>query len=185
MRHSPISCGRLAAILSIIVIASCRATPDLSAQQADSSWSEPVNFSQASDSFSDVPMVLCDKHQNVHVLWVERYRGQYGINYRTDAGGDWSKPTDVLLAASTESLSSIITDNNTLHVLWLTDNGVAYSKAPLSDASNPRSWRQPTILASAVSAYQFFVDEAGALYVFYVIPDAEYLTFDLYFHALK
>src|SRR5512136_2153115 len=56
-------------ILTITLLSLMMAATNLRAQSNGSGWSPPINFSNVPDLFSDSPILLCDRDQNMHALW--------------------------------------------------------------------------------------------------------------------
>lgn len=148
---------------------------DTTAQEPDGAWSTPLNFSQHPNTFSDVPILLCDPYQNVHVFWVEREGPNAAIFTRNDVGGTWSNPVAALVTGTVVELAGVIAVNDTAHLLWTTAvrGALTYSRAPLSRTADAKGWETPTVLARDVDSGTLTADKASRLHAIYGTSDFE------------
>ncbi len=125
------------------------------AQVTSPIWRNPIDMTQSSTSSNALyPLILCDKYQNTHILWSDRFE-ESALYYMNDLSGDWSAPMDVITNADDIrlmiKLSAVIDDNSDiLHVLWVDQwiKGVLYySQVPISEASNTRAWMKSVPLS--------------------------------------
>jgi hypothetical protein len=157
------------------------------AQGQTNGWSIPRNFSEQPDTASWAPYILCDRYQNLHVFWDEKLESNGGIPqsalfYKTDPGGVWSEPFDLLITPRFEELHAAITPNDMVHLVWSNiDHDVMYVRAPLVDATQIREWSKPFVLASEAYSSNVFVDNYGILYVIYSVTDSETLNHSIYY----
>ena len=159
------------------------------AQQISSQWSRPVDITLPSDSpWSLLGLLLCDQYQNVHVLWADHLADGATISYRNDVSGNWSVPTDVLVVSAPDvivGLNAVIANNtDTIHVVWRdvwTAGSLYYSQVSLLDASNPRAWSRPWIMANDVIDAKLQVDPAGTIHLVYAVSEGDALQ-QMIFH---
>ena len=173
--------GRLLHLLRpwvIAVVLSAFAIVQVRAQNAGSDWSVPVNFSQRLDTFSDVPVLLCDQYQTVHVFWAEREDDQTLIYHRDNVGGSWSNPNDVLVTRSVLELYGAVAPNDTVHLIWFTATRgeLVYSRVTLASMRDAKHWAEPMELASEVDGASLSIDKAGVLHLVYSTSDANGLN---------
>ena len=156
---------------------------EIFAQVTSPIWRNPIDMTQSSTSSNALyPLVLCDKYQNTHILWSDRFE-ESALYYMNDLSGDWSAPMDVFTNADDIrlmiKLSAVIDDNSDiLHVLWVDQwiKGVLYySQVPISEASNPRAWMKSVPLALGTENGAIDVDTDGNLHVVYGTSDADNL----------
>ena len=167
-------------------------TANVWAQSGASGWSPPINFSNVPDMFSDSPILLCDRGQNLHAIWFERDSTQALIYYRTDSDGTWSSANDVFALSPITYLDGAITPDGILHLVWLgaTTRELMYAQAPLSSAGDARQWKEPVSLANGLEVGQnvyggggtIAVDQSGHLHVVYAVQDSpEALSHTIYY----
>jgi hypothetical protein len=156
---------------------------DTAGQESGGGWSAPVNFSQQPSTLSDVPVMLCDPYQNVHVFWGERDSQNAAIFTRNEIGGSWSDPARVLATTGIWELAGVIALNDTAHLLWTTAvrGALTYSRAALSRTADPKGWQPPTIMARDVDSGSVTADKFGALHVIYGTSDFEGREHTLYY----
>ncbi len=157
------------------------------AQGQTNGWSIPRNFSEQPDTASWAPYILCDRYQNLHLFWDEKLESVDGIPqsalfYKTDPGGLWSQPFDLLITPRFEELHAAITPNDMVHLVWSNvDHDVMYFRAPLVDATQIRKWSKPFVLASEAYASNVFVDNYGLIYVIYTVTNSEALKHSIFY----
>ena len=152
------------------------------ATNGNSGWSPPVNFSEQPTLLSSFPVLLCDQYQNTHTLWVERNDEKAFVFYRTDREGDWAASTDIIAEPSVNYLRAVLTPDDTVHLLWLTNpaqGDLVYAKAPLAEAGNPQRWQTPVTIAYGVTAGALYADATGVLHVVYGKADETATHHDL------
>jgi len=174
---------RVVVVLAAVLLSLVATRADVESQSTLSGWSPPINFSEAPETFSDSPILICDDNQNLHVLWIERGDSQAVVYYRTDASGDWSRQNDVLLTQSITYMDATATADGILHLVWVTSHSaeLQYTQVPLSRASDPRRWQDPVTLMEGVdSGSNVFAgggtirsDDYGRLHVVVSIHDDE------------
>ena len=147
-----------------------------------SPWSTPANFSLQPDTFSDIPLLLCDRYQNIHAFWFERENARSLIFYRTDQGGTFSQPNDILVTHDGTELSGFISHQNEAYLLWTNyvNGSLFFSHATLSAAGSPLAWSIPLTIASAVDSGTITEDAAGNLHILYFASSSEALTHEIY-----
>lgn len=147
-----------------------------------SPWSTPANFSLQPDTFSDIPLLLCDRYQNIHAFWFERESARSLIYYRTDQGGSFSQPNDILVTHDGTELSGFISRRNEAYLLWTNyvNGSLFFSHAALSAAGSPLAWSVPVSIASSVDSGSITEDDAGNLHILYFASSSEALTHEIY-----
>jgi hypothetical protein len=179
-------------LLAIMLVSLVLTGVNVGAQGNGAGWSPPVDFSNTPDSFSDSPILLCDKNQNLHALWFERADPQSLVYYRTDADGTWSPPRDVLAVAQMRYMDGTTTPDGILHLVWVgaLTRDLRYAQAPLDSAWDPRQWAEPTTLATGLEVGSnvyggggtIAADQAGHLHIVYAVPDSsERLSHTIYY----
>jgi hypothetical protein len=144
------------------------------AQGVAPGWVGPEDISHPLTEGRDLNGVLvCDAYQNLHIFWGKGHVGGSEIYYRTDQDGSLSYPMDVL-ATSNElavGLSVAVTaSDNIVHLVWkdrYIQGSVYYSRAPLADAMNARSWDEPRLLTAPAESVGIHVDTSGVLHLIY------------------
>jgi hypothetical protein len=166
-----------AALAPVTLIAVCLLACEAAAEEPVSEWTAPVSVSQQPDTFSDVPVLLCDPYQNIHAFWVERIGQGAAIFTRNDVGGAWSNPARVLAtpAGYPAHLAAVIAAGEAVHLLWTSAvrGALMYTRAPLSRAADPAAWKEPTVLARDVDSGSLTADSTGVLHVIYGTSDFE------------
>lgn len=147
-----------------------------------SPWTTPANFSLQPDTFSDIPLLLCDRYQNIHAFWLERESARSLIFYRTDQGGAFSQPNDILVTHDGTELSGFISSQNEAYLLWTNyvNGSLFFSHAALSAAGSPLAWSTPITIASAVDSGTIAEDAEGNLHILYFASSSEALTHEIY-----
>ncbi len=153
----------------------------IAAQQTTNGWTQPINFSLLPETFSDLPIIFCDRYQNVHVFWVERQKNAHTVYYRDDVAGTWSNPNDLFSVSTISNLTGAITPQDTVHLMWVSApvGTLGYSQAPLYYAGDAKHWQEPRILSKTASGVDLFTNQTGALYAVYNFTSPAALT-----HAL-
>ena len=151
-----------------------------------SGWTTPINFSEQPDTYSNVPNILCDPYQNLHVFWGERLDLDGAplsiLFYRNDVGGVWSKPLDLLITDRFEDLHAAITPDDLVHLVWTNNaHNLMYFRAPLSATTQVRQWGKPVVLASNAYYSNVSVDKNGIIYVIYTTDDIDALKNGIYY----
>jgi hypothetical protein len=173
-RHVAAAIAMLVAMLTLVAQAQ--------AQTVGTNWSVPINLSQRLDTFSDVPALLCDASQTIHVFWAEHGDGETLIYHRDDAGGSWSSVNDVLVTHSVQELYGVTT-KDAAHLIWFTAvrGELYYSQGPLAAVRDARRWTAPLLLANEVDGASIAVDKAGGLHIVYSTEDADAITHVAYY----
>lgn len=150
---------------------------EIAKAQIDTNWSEPLVLFQLTDVpiTQNVPLnkpsIVADGFGNLHVFWavgvpVERS----AIYYSFWDGQSWSPPIDVLigpnLGMSNGNASIVVDHQGYLHVIWH-NGGLYYSRAHISQASNPRAWQPPTEIAPQAFTSDLAIDQSDRLHVVY------------------
>jgi hypothetical protein len=144
------------------------------------SWSEPSDITDdVTVNWRAYPLAVCDRFQNVHILWADNItdgtsrRGMTAaLYYRNDIGGTFSAPKDVLVTRDTNihfPAVALSTLNDTLHLIWVnTPNGTLYySSVPLALAGDARAWNPPLAIDYQVFNGAIAVDRQGGIHLFY------------------
>jgi hypothetical protein len=170
-------------VLALIGLLAGRGALPALAQGGTTGWSVPINFSQQLDTFSDVPVLLCDNTQNVHVFWVERESDRMLIFNRNDVGASWSNPVDVMVTGPVLDLFGVIAPDNTVHLMWnsAVHGDLVYSHAPLALSADARGWPEPVVLVRDTDSGSLAVDKNGVLHAVYGSADADGLSHTLYY----
>jgi hypothetical protein len=157
------------------------------AQQVSNNWSEPSDATQGSIAqMGSFNLLLCDPYQNTYLLWAEQSDNGAAVYLRTDANGDWASARDVLVtpAAVIFSLSAdIATPTDMLHLIWADQylrGNLHYSRVPLAEAAQPRSWTAPQLLAQGIDWSSLKTDSQGAVHVVYGVTDASGVEHTIY-----
>jgi hypothetical protein len=168
------------ALLGVLLAALTSGT--VGAQSGATGWSEPIDLTQPSrNQHGEFPKLLCDRYNNTHALFgsLPTIDSPSEIYYRTDAGGVWSAPIDVLSVPERVAVrfdAVISPQTNVLHLIWVSawiDGELRYSQAPLAQAADPRAWSPPTTLASHISNANntgnatLAVDQNGVIHLVY------------------
>lgn len=150
------------------------------AQDGETGWTTPINISEVPDLFSDSPALLCDKYENLHVIWIERDDEHAYIYYRHRSETGWSEPNSIHAPESIKFLDGVIAGDDVLHLLWFTNDGrVEYSLSAIQDAGDARKWSIPLTLADGVGPHRHVfggggsigVDPNDSLYVVFSKPE--------------
>lgn len=156
----------------VLAAASIGGAPHL-AQGPGSAWSDPVDIAQGASAGRDMFGVLvCDNHQNLHVLWGKGSKHGSEIFYRNDRGGEWSQPLDVIATSRREAIRlsvALAEPQQILHVIWQNawvGGDLLYSRAPLSQAENPRAWEAPQLILPGTRG-ELETDPEGNVYILY------------------
>lgn len=171
-------------ILITLLIALGLIVPIGLAQSGGTPWSVPENFSQQPDGYSEAPTIMCDQYQNAHAFWVERLDNNTAsvLYYRSNAGGAWSPPLDVVMTGPVLGISAVLTPDDVAHVIGQTSyrGDLFHTQAALIDANDAKAWLRPAILAARVGTSNVFVDETGELYVVFDQPDENNMVHTFY-----
>jgi len=123
-------------------------------------WSEPTNLSRSSRS-SAYPTIVADQRGWVHVLWSQDMTGMpmregdlptigNAIAYTRWDGHRWTQPVDVV-SVPDEALAGFpevaLDANDNLHLVWIGQSTVYYSRAPAHEAASTHAWSSPVAVA--------------------------------------
>jgi len=157
------------------------------AQEANNSWSQPVDATQGSTAqMGSFDLLLCDAYQNTYLLWAEQSNNGAAIYLRTDADNGWSTARDVLVvpgAVIFNLAAAIANPTDTLHVIWSDQylrGNLYYSQSPLPTVEQPLSWATPQLLAPNVDWASIKTDSKGAVHVVYGTTDDSGLDHTIY-----
>jgi hypothetical protein len=172
--------GRLIPLSLITVMSVLLYLSVCQAQSITFEWSKPVDITQPSSTDQNrFGVLLCDQYQNVHLLWSGVSEAEPAIFYRNDVNAYWSNPVDILAVPDRFILrlaGAASNTSDTVHLIWTNMHASAelyYSQASLSDASNPRAWSRPQVLAEGVHNAQIQTDSAGVIHVSYGVSEDE------------
>lgn len=128
------------------------------------------------------PVLIADQNRTVHAFtseWLSLNGDSSvkGVVYsRWSVEGGWTNPIDILLSPVKEArvTDAFLDKDGFIHVVFFggdyVDGNIYYSKAPLDDASNARSWSAPIIVGESAGDPEsavFAEDEQGSLYVIF------------------
>lgn len=173
----------------VALVIACLLAPALNsyAQQAENTWSQPVDATQDSTAqMGSFDLLLCDPYQNAYLLWAEQSDSGAAVYLRTDAGGNWSKARDVIAvpgAVIFNLAAAISKPDDLLHVIWSDQylrGNLYYTNAPLADAQQPASWATPQLLGQAVDWASIKTDTRGTVHVVYGTTDESGLSHTIY-----
>ncbi len=145
-------------------------------------WSAPTNLSQSSRS-SAYPTIAADQRGWVHVFWSQDMVGMpmregdlptigNAIAYTRWDGHRWTQPVDVV-SVPDEALAgfpevALDADDN-LHLVWIGQSTVYYSRAPAQEAASTHAWISPVAVAQGnlprTHPVDVAVDRGGVIHV--------------------
>jgi hypothetical protein len=143
-------------------------------------WSPAISLTSI-PAVIQSPSVVTDLDGRVHVFWTQISETNQGhqsdIYYSRQEGGRWSRPLIILLSPESSSAHPSVTLDNSgrIHAIWsATDTGeIFYSWANAANSVSSQEWAAPFSLPTprgAAASPDILVDDAGILYVAYVIP---------------
>jgi hypothetical protein len=133
-------------------------------------WTDPELIAQNASA----PLIVGDSSGALHLFYVEGlYNEETGpqgqaIIYKHSANGAWSEPADILLSQNHTSMTldgAVIDSLGNLHVLWNDSQALYHSTAHVATASDPRGWRNSTVLMGQTPIADMAQDENGRLHV--------------------
>ena len=128
------------------------------------------------------PILIADQNRTVHAFTSEWLSLDSVVSVRRIIYNQWSlesgwtNPIDILLSPVKEArvTDAFLDNKGFIHVVFFggdyVDADIYYSKAPLEDASNARSWSAPIVIGESAGDPEnavFAEDEQGFLYVVY------------------
>jgi hypothetical protein len=157
------------------------------AQQPDGAWSQAIDATQGSIAqMGNFELLLCDPHQNTHLLWAEQSSKGAAVYLRTDADGRWSTARDIIVtpgAVIFNLAAAIAPPTDTLHLIWSDQylrGNLYHSQALLGAAEEPQSWTRPQLLAQGTDWSSIKTDSTGTVHVVYGATDDSGLTHTVY-----
>ena len=138
-----------------------------SAQNSDSTWSQPFNLSNSGSSTR--PILVVDSSNTFHAIWLAQNDGYFYRNSKD--GKSWSTPILVDFPFKRlDSIPQLIPDvAGNIHAFWTREDHVLrYSQAKITDMKNPAAWKTAIDLAESALDFNVAIDSAGSLHVSYV-----------------
>jgi hypothetical protein len=173
------ACLRLGLHILIVLLAAVVLSPVSSyAQQANTSWSTPIDITQGSTAeMGSFDLLLCDPYQNAYLMWAEQSNSGAAVYLRLDAGNGWSTAHDVIVTPGAVIFglaAAIAKPTDTLHLIWSDQylrGDLYYSQAPLAAVEEPRSWTTPQLLAQGTDWSSIKTDSKGTVHIVYGTTD--------------
>jgi hypothetical protein len=127
------------------------------AQEDESAWSEPINLSNTHTD-SEFPTIVADPAGGIHVVWLEILDNEHELLYTRLENGNWSTPIDIVPDVSPNWWGPRLAsdENGTLHLIYNSTGGIAYSQAFAPQAGSAKAWREPLVLVpKGANIFQF------------------------------
>ena len=157
----------LVGLMSVLLISSVLIAAPASQAQSSSSWSNPVNLSNAGSS--TVPSVVTDSSGVTHVIWLDEFDG-YKYAKTTD-GVAWTEPKQVRLPFTPQDEAQPVFlsgQNDEMHVFWLDRLSTLHYSKVTSEPDNPARWSGTRRLTDGVVDFHATISPQGVLHVGYV-----------------
>ena len=164
-------------LLSLSILGWCST---VGAQSPDSEWSAPADVAYPVTEGRDLwGVLLCDPYQNMHMLWSKGDQSSSEIYYKNDVEGEWSAPLDVIAMPYPTALrlsAALSQPDNVLHLIWQDHwvrGDVYYSRVPLANAADPRSWSTPELIVANADSASILSGTDGTMYIPYSVSSAD------------
>lgn len=164
---------RFVAIMGVCLSLLNTAIP-VQSQSDITQWSAPEDLTLSSlVDTGTFGFLLCDRQENVHLLWSHLSPQGALLLYQNDFTGDLSSPVDVIAFSGNTLIrtSAAISDyDDVLHVIWqdrYIGANVYYSQVQLNQTNNPYAWQAPRRLLENVDSANLVIDNFGTIHVLY------------------
>ncbi len=157
----------LVGLMGVLLISFVLIAVPASQAQSSSSWSSPVNLSNAGSS--TVPSVVTDSSGVTHVIWLDEFDG-YKYSKTTD-GATWTEPKKVRLPFAPQDEAQpvfLAGQDNEMHVFWLDRTFTLHYSKATSEPDNPARWSGTRRLAEGVVDFHAAISQQDVLHVGYV-----------------
>jgi hypothetical protein len=125
--------------------------------QAEGEWSEPINLSNTLTD-SEFPAIAVDPAGGVHVMWLEILANEHVLLYTRKQNGNWTAPIDIVPDVNPNWWGPRLAadEKGTLHLVYNSRGGIAYTQAFAPQAGSAKAWREPVVIGPGdVSVFQF------------------------------
>ena len=136
----------------------------VSAQNIDNPWTNPVNLSR-SGSTSE-PRIVVDSNGVIHVIWVDAYAGTL---YTQGDGERWSPPHSVSFPFNPLHPQFFADGNGQIHAFWIGAGGtLSFSSVKTTDFEDPSLWLPVKAMAESIVSMDLAIDTRNVLHLVYV-----------------
>ena len=140
-----------------------------------------INCSDMEVVFSDLndkaevkhAVIVADSTGAAHLFWLYQQSNDdsstWSINYARWENGTWSAPTDILLVpgGGPGEPHALYRSNGYLYVFWIDAGSIWYSSAPVTSASDIKTWSSPTPIISSAIDMDISIDEFDRFHLVY------------------
>lgn len=139
--------------------------------QQERSWSAPEVIVEAEGSVAtDSYAFFADRMGGLHLFYRHKIEtGVESIDYlHWNNRQGWSEPVELISRNTIFDVRATLDADGIIHLVWVSNAGLEYAAAPVTQAESVRSWSAPEVLANATGDFDIHWSSQGLLFIGYV-----------------